>query len=58
MAAVNVEIESFVTKFKHLCSVCLCATLNIECNNDGETAVSLKVKIGKHVVPSKGPSFP
>ena len=43
MAAV--EIDSFVTKFKHLCSLGIVASLNFE-SNDGEMTVSLNAKLG------------
>ena len=41
----TVELESYVTKFKHLCSVGIHATLNFDCN-EGEATVSLKANIG------------
>ena len=39
------EIESFVTKYKHLCSVGIAATLVFECHG-GETVVTFKANLG------------
>ena len=39
------EIESFVTKYKHLCCVGIDATLLFECK-DGETFVTFKANLG------------
>ena len=51
----TVELESFVTKFKHLCSVGINASLNFQCNQ-GETTVTLQANIGHFGVPCSGKS--
>ena len=44
--ATVVEIESFVTKFRHLCSIGISATLNFK-SKDGDTTVTLEANLGK-----------